>query len=111
MRSAERENEHLGSTRLNTIDLLSVVFLIFQHSTSREQTRQRSDENRPNMHDYSDVDIVPLHEQAIKPPKESKATLSIRREDKQKTYSLIVKDGKHLFAAESEDRRRDVLLV
>ena len=63
------------------------------------------------MHDYSDVDIVPLHEQAIKLPKESKTSLSIRREDKQKTYSLIVKDGKRLFATDSEERRRVLLLV
>lgn len=46
------------------------------------------------MHDYSNVDVIPLSGQQIKTDKRSTTILSLNRENDGKKFSLHLKDGK-----------------
>jgi hypothetical protein len=45
------------------------------------------------MHKYSGVDIIFLDDQQIKSSKGTTYVLLIKKDDEQKTYSLIIQDG------------------
>jgi hypothetical protein len=45
------------------------------------------------MHKYSGVDVIPLDNQQIKSSNGRTNVLSIKKEDEQKKYSIVIKDG------------------
>jgi len=49
------------------------------------------------MHKYTGVDIISLDDQQIKSQKGTTNVLLIKKDDEQKTYSLIVQDGEIVF--------------
>jgi hypothetical protein len=49
------------------------------------------------MHKYTGVDIISLDDQQIKSQKGTTNILLIKKDDEQKTYSLIVQDGEIVF--------------
>jgi hypothetical protein len=45
------------------------------------------------MHEYSGVDVLSLDDQQIKVKKGTTTISSIKKDDEQKKYSILVKDG------------------